>query len=143
MFDIEQSVVFALSKASQRVSAVFKEEFKDYGITPGQFILLAMLWKTDGLSLQELTKRTRIDRTTLGGITDRLEGAGFLVRKTSAEDHRAHQVWLTDQGRFFERDLGLAAYRVRRKISERLAPAEYKQLKLLLNKLLTGTPIIT
>ncbi|HLO25708.1 MAG TPA: MarR family transcriptional regulator [Geobacteraceae bacterium] len=138
MFDIEQSVGFALSKANQRVSAVFKEEFKDYCITPRQFILLAILWKTDGLSQIALSKKTDIDRTTIGGIIDRLEKAEFLERRPSPEDRRAHLVWLTDKGRCLEDDLCRAANRVRGRIAERILPGEYKQVKRLLDKLRQG-----
>ena len=140
MFDIEQSVVFALSKATQRVSVVFREEFKECCLTPPQFILMAILWKTDGLSQSELSKRTKIDRSTLGGIIDRLEEAECIERKPAPEDRRAHRVWLTGKGRCLEEGLGRAAYRVRHRIDERLIPGEYKQLKRLLNKLLVGTP---
>lgn len=136
MFDLEQSLGFALSKANQCVSAIFREEFKDYCITPRQFILLAILWKTDGLSQIELSKKTEIDRTTMGGIIDRLEKAELLERKPSTEDRRAHRVWLTDKGRCLEGDLCQAAYRVRDRIAEQIIPGEYKQLEHLLNKLL-------
>ena len=139
MLDIEQSVVFALSKATQRVSAVFREEFKEYCITPPQFILMAILWKTNGLSQHELSKRTRIDRTTLGGIIDRLEEAEFIERRPSPEDLRIHRVWLRDKGRCLEQYLCHTVYRVRHRIAERLIPGEYKQLKRLLNKLLIDT----
>lgn len=138
MFDIEHSVGFALSKANQRVSAVFKEEFKDYGITPRQFILLAILWKTDGLSQIALSKKTDIDRTTIGGIIDRLEKAEFLERRPSPEDRRAQLVWLTDKGRDLEEDLCRAANRVRGRIAERILPGEYKLVKRLLDKLRQG-----
>ncbi len=135
MFDIEQSVVFALSKANQRIAAVFREEFKDHCVTPRQFILLAMLWKTDGLSQVELSQKTEVDRTTLVGIIDRLEEAGLLERRSCPKDRRSHRVWLTNKGRCLEEDLAAAADKVREKIVERMLPGEYKQLRQLLNRL--------
>ncbi len=135
MFDIEQSVLFVLSKATQRVSDIFREEFKAYGITPPQFILMAILWKTDGLSQHELSKRTGIDRTALGGIVNRLEEAEFVEREPSPEDRCTHLVWLSDKGRFLEPELCDAAHRVRHRIEVQLIPDDYGQLRLLISKL--------
>jgi MarR family transcriptional regulator, lower aerobic nicotinate degradation pathway regulator len=137
MFDIQQSVGFSLAKAHQRISAVFKEEFKEYGITQQQFILLAILWKTDGLSQVELSRKTKIDRTTMTGIVDRLEKAEILERRPSAEDRRAHRIWLTEKGKCLEEDLYRAACRVRDRFAEWIMLGEYEQLKRLLNKLCT------
>src|SRR5512133_661336 len=136
MFDIEQSLGFGFYKVNQRVSAIFKEEFKEFGITQGQFILLATLWKADGLSQIDLSKKTRIDRTTTGGIIDRLEKDELLKRTATPEDRRAHLVYLTDKGRSLQQDLGRAAYRVRNRVVEQILPGEYIQLKQLINKLL-------
>lgn len=139
MFDIEQTVVFAVSKASQRIFAVFREEFQEYGLTPPQYIVLAILWKSDDVSQIELAKRSRVDRTTLSGIIDRMEKAGLVEREPSLEDPRANRVRLSEKGRaHFEQEFSRAAFRVRRRIAERLVPGEYRQLKQLLNKLLVG-----
>ncbi len=138
MFDIEQSVVFMLSKAAQRVHDVFREEFEEYGMTPSQFILMAVLWEADGLSHNELSKRARIDRTTLGGIIDRLEEAGFIECAPSPEDPRTHLAWLSDKGRYLEQDLCHAALRVRHRIEVQLIPGDYNQLKRLIDNLLIG-----
>src|ERR1039457_96642 len=73
MIDIEKSVGFLLAKAYQRACALFKEEFDHYDLTPQQFGLLAFLWIENGLSQTELSARSQIDRTTVGGIIDRLE----------------------------------------------------------------------
>ncbi|HJV64873.1 MAG TPA: MarR family transcriptional regulator [Geomonas sp.] len=142
-FEVEQTVAFALSKASQSIWALFREEFQAYGITPPQYILLAILWKSDSMSRAELAKRCRMDRTTLGGILDRLAGAGFVERGPSPEAPRANRVRLSEKGRaLFEQEFNRAAQRVRRRIEQRLVPAEYKQLTELLSKLLmAGEPM--
>ena len=73
MVEIEKSVGFLLAKAYQRACAIFKEEFENYDLTPQQFGLLAFLWMEDGLSQTELSVKSQIDRTTIGGLIDRLE----------------------------------------------------------------------
>ncbi|HEX8992963.1 MAG TPA: MarR family transcriptional regulator, partial [Anaerolineales bacterium] len=126
MFNIEQSVTFMLSKAIQGVSAVFNEELKGHGITPRQFMLLAILWKTDGLCQTELARRAGIDKATMGGIIDRLEKAEFLERRPSPDDRRTHEVWLSHKGRCLEEDLCHAACRARDRIRGLMLPGEYR-----------------
>ena len=99
MIDIEKSVGFLLAKAYQRPVPYFKEEFDRYDLTPQQFGLLAFLWQEDGLSQTELSARSQIDRTTMGGIIDRLEKEGLIERRNHPEDRRAYQVFLTATGK--------------------------------------------
>ncbi len=134
-FDVEKSVGFLLAKAHQRLYAFFRQELAGYGITPPQFALLAFLWKQDGLSQVELSEKTEVDRTTIGGLVDRLEKAGLVERYPSPVDRRAHLVYLTAKGRSLEEELGRIALRVRCRYTAALAPAEYDNLCELLEKL--------
>ncbi len=70
MIEIEKSVGFLLAKAYQRACAIFKEQFDAYDLTPQQFGLLGFLWQRDGQSQAELSHRSQIDRTTMGGLVD-------------------------------------------------------------------------
>jgi DNA-binding MarR family transcriptional regulator len=135
MFDIEQSIIFSLVKAHQCVTAEFRAEYKEWGISPPQFFVLAFLWSNDGLSQVELSKKSKIDRTTIGGIIDQLEKAGFLRRQSFPLDRRAHRIVLTEKGRSLEEDLCKAACRVQDRIVARISPDGYTQLQNLLSKL--------
>lgn len=112
MIDIEKSVGFLLAKAYQRACAIFKESFDRYDLTPQQFGLLGFLWQEDGLSQSELSARAQIDRTTMGGLVDRLEQSGLLERRPHPEDRRAYQIFLTDKGKGMEAELSPLAEQV-------------------------------
>jgi DNA-binding MarR family transcriptional regulator len=135
MIDIEQSIGFLLSKAYQRAFALFKEEFDRYDLTPQQFGLLAFLWLEDGLSQTELSARSQIDRTTMGGLIDRLEKEGMVERKTHPEDRRAYQVFLTDKGKSLEDELSTVAIQVLSKVTAPLTDQEHATLIRLLTKI--------
>lgn len=134
-FDIEKSVGFLLAKAYQRLFAHFRTLLEPYGITPQQFALLAFLWKQDGLSQTELAERTEVDRTTLGGLVDRLEKLKLVRRERHPQDRRAFLIFLTAEGRQLETELPSLALEVRERFTAKLAPAEYDQLCKLLEKL--------
>ena len=135
MIEIEKSIGFLLAKAYQRACAHFNEEFDRYDLTPQQFGLLAFLWIEDGLSQAELSSRSQIDRTTMGGIVDRLEKEGLIQRLPHPEDRRAHQVFLTARGKEVEDELCLVAERVQDKVNASLTPEELATLVRLLEKL--------
>lgn len=102
MFDIEKSVGFLLAKAYQRGWSLFKGELDDLDMTPPQFGLMSFLWQQDGLSQVELSEKSQVDRTTVGGLIDRLEKIGLVERHPHPQDRRAYQIRLTQKGRDLE-----------------------------------------
>lgn len=135
MFDIENSLGFLLAKSYQRGYALFKAPLKKYHLTPKQFSLLAFLWKQDGLSQVELSEKCQIDRTTIGGLVDRLQEQGFVRREPHPEDRRAFQIRLTDRGKALEKALLPIARQVTDTFTAGLSSEETETLRQLLKKL--------
>jgi MarR family transcriptional regulator, lower aerobic nicotinate degradation pathway regulator len=133
--DIEKSVGFLLAKAYQRACLLFKEEFEGRDVTPQQFGLLGFLWHQDGLTQAELSAKSQIDRTTMGGLIDRLEKEGLVARRAHPEDRRAYRICLTEKGKQMERDLAPLAMKTQEKFTSKLTPQELETLKSLLEKI--------
>lgn len=134
-FDIEKSVGFLLAKAHQRLFAAFRKELAPFGLTPPQFALLGFLWKKDGLSQVEISEKSEVDRTTIGGLVDRLEKCGLVERRRHPEDRRVYLVHLTEAGRALESELSPVALRAREKFTAGLEPGDYEKLCEMLKKL--------
>lgn len=135
MINIEKSVGFLLAKAYQRACAIFKERFDAYDLTPQQFGLLGFLWRQDGQSQAELSQRSQIDRTTMGGLVDRLEKEGLVRRAPHPEDRRAYQVFLTQKGKGLEQELSVIAKEVIANFVSPITPDEHATLIRILEKL--------
>lgn len=135
MIDIERSVGFLLAKAYQRACAIFKEEFEGYDLTTQQFALLCFLWREDGISQAELSAKSQIDRTTMGGLIDRLEGDGLVKRLPHPEDRRAYRICLTQAGKELEEPLSAIAMKTKSRFTSRLSDVELQTLVSLLEKL--------
>ncbi len=105
MYDIEKSIGFLLSKGYQRAWAILREEIEQYDLTPPQFALLSFLWQQDGLTQVELSEKGQIDRSTVGGLIDRLERNGLLERRQHPQDRRAYKIYLTEHGKEMETTL--------------------------------------
>jgi DNA-binding MarR family transcriptional regulator len=133
MYDIEDSIGFLLSKAYQRAWAILREEIEQYDLTPPQFALLAFLWQQDGLTQAELSEKGQIDRSTIGGLIDRLERVGMLERRQHPQDRRAHLIYLTGQGKAMENTLSACAGRSLERFTSGLNENEVKELRRMLN----------
>jgi MarR family transcriptional regulator, lower aerobic nicotinate degradation pathway regulator len=133
--DIGDSVGFLLAKAYQRACLLFKERFEGYDLTPQQFGLLGFLWREDGITQAELSARSQIDRTTIGGLIDRLEKEGLVARCSHPEDRRAYRICLTAKGKELEPELTPLALKTQESLTAKLAPHEVEMLKSLLDKI--------
>lgn len=137
MYDIENSIGFLLSKAYQHAWAILREEIEAYDLTPPQFALLCFLWQQDGLTQVELSEKGQIDRSTLGGLIDRLERNGLLERRQHPQDRRAYRIYLTEQGKNMESTLSACAERSLQRYTSGLNGDEVKELRRML-KILRG-----
>ena len=135
MTDVSKSIGFLLAKAYQRACALYKEKFGNYELTPQQYGLLRFLWEEDGITQVELSSRSQIDRTTIGGLIDRLEQSGLLKRLPHPEDRRAYRISLTDAGKRLEKELSPLADELHNAILEPLSSAEVQTLLTILQKL--------
>lgn len=135
MTEVSNSIGFLLAKAYQRACALYKEKFGNYELTPQQFGLLRFLWEEDGITQVELSTKSQIDRTTIGGLIDRLEQSGLVKRLPHPEDRRAYRISLTDAGKSLELELTPLAEELHRAILEPISPEEVGTLTAILRKL--------
>jgi len=88
-----------LSQVNQLSGRAFVRVLKRHGlsgINPGQGRILFALWKEDGLSQVELARRTKLDKSTLALMLDRMERQGQVGREADPHDSRIRIVRLTE-----------------------------------------------
>jgi DNA-binding MarR family transcriptional regulator len=67
-------------------------------MTSVQFAALTVLHEKPGIDQATLAQEIAYDRATIGGVVDRLERKGWVLRKVNQDDRRARQVTLTEEG---------------------------------------------
>ena len=99
MLEIFDSVCILLAKAEQKHFQYTKRMLDERGlsITPGQMIVLYTLYKKDGVSITDLSKRCYLDNSTLTGLMDRLERLQLVRRVDVPVDRRAFSIFLTPE----------------------------------------------
>ncbi|AEF94988.1 transcriptional regulator, MarR family [Desulfotomaculum nigrificans CO-1-SRB] len=137
-FNIEDSLGYLISKAHQWFSLCFKEKLAEYNLTPPQFGALAFLWKQDGISQVHLGNMMGKDRTTIGGIIDRLEKEDLVVRQSDPEDRRTNLIFLTEKGAGLKDTLEQIAAQTNLEVTAPLTDGERGQLRELLKKILAN-----
>ena len=98
---IERQGGFLISKIHRLSGRVFGRMLKEHQIqiNPAQGRILFVLWQDDGIPISELAKRTSLGKSTLTSMLDRLEEAGYVVRRRSEVDRRVILVERTEKDR--------------------------------------------
>jgi MarR family transcriptional regulator, lower aerobic nicotinate degradation pathway regulator len=108
-----------IRRLQQIAVAVFLEETAEFAITPVQFAALQAVQQQPGLDQRSLARTIGYDTSTIGGVVDRLEKRGLLLRQASPSDRRVRQLILTPEG---ERVLTLIIAPMQRAQHRMLAP---------------------
>jgi DNA-binding MarR family transcriptional regulator len=87
-----------IRRAHQISGALFAEEVGGHDLTSVQFAALYAICAHPGLDATRLSALIAFDRSTLGGVLERLEGKGLIARSHAEGDRRAKQLRLTEAG---------------------------------------------
>lgn len=96
--DIDLQPGHAIRRLHQISVGIFLQSVGDSGITPVQYAALQVVSNQPGIDQRTLARNIALDTSTTGGVVDRLEARGWLERRTSPEDRRARQLFLTRSG---------------------------------------------
>ena len=101
---LDNQLCFPLYACSRKVVNMYTPYFQPLGITYTQYIVLLVLWETDGVSVRELGQRLYLDSGTLTPLLKKMEEAGFVTRERSTEDGRVVLVHLMEKGKALRHD---------------------------------------
>ncbi|MCJ2044424.1 MarR family transcriptional regulator [Methylobacterium sp. J-078] len=96
---LDNQLCYALYAAAHRMTKSYRPMLERMGLTYPQYLVLLVLWETDGVTVSEIGRRLRLDSGTLTPVLKRLENAGFLVRNRRRSDEREVEIALTAKGR--------------------------------------------
>jgi len=96
---LQDQLCYAVYSAALAINRAYKPALDDLGLTYPQYLAMLVLWERDGLAVKDIADRLMLESSTLTPLLKRLEAAGLVVRRRSAEDERQVLVELTDAGR--------------------------------------------
>lgn len=104
------------------------------GVTADQFVLLSALADADGVTQQDLVRRTSSDPNTVRAMLLLLEGRGLVAREPHPADGRARCVRLTADGRRLFHRLWAKSDPLRTRLRSAFRPSEMTTLVTLLHR---------
>ena len=96
---LEPTVRRSITRAGDLKHKRVHEVLGQLGLYPGQTFVLYALWSYDGLTQSELAERLNRSPSTITKKIQRMEKAGFVIRRSDDSDERISRVFLTDAGR--------------------------------------------
>ena len=95
---LDNQLCFRLYTASRLVAGAYNPYFEPLGITYPQYLVLLVLWEKDQQPVNDIAKRLHLETNTVTPLLQRMEKAGFIVRKRGVKDTRQRIVSLTPKG---------------------------------------------
>lgn len=92
---------FLIHDVSRLRRTAYDQRLKPFNITRAQWWVLANLSRRncDGISQIELARLLDVGKVTLGGLIDRLEESGFVIRVPDKQDRRSKRIMRSPEGK--------------------------------------------
>lgn len=91
----EQSIGFKYANTFRKISNLFANQLKPYGITPEQWSVLYQIHLEEGINQKQISVRTDKDQPTITRILDVLDKKQLIQRKADPSDRRAFLIFMT------------------------------------------------
>ena len=131
----DDRLIFLVFSAQQKLKMYLNSVLMASGVrvTVAQAGILFLLKQKDGRTMTELSQILGIDNSTMTGLADRLEKAGFLKRNANPGDRRASYIHITQQGLAEVEGAKTVIRRVNEEIKTGFSVEEIESFKQVLN----------
>ena len=99
---LSNQLCFPLYAASRLITREYQPYMDKLGITYPQYLVLMVLWETDGISVHEISNKLILNTNTVTPLLKRMETQGLIIRHRSDSDERKVIVHLTPAGKHLQ-----------------------------------------
>lgn len=96
---LDKGLGFLVRLLDTRVNVLYEQLTAQSEITPRQFGVLLTLHQQGTLTLTELAKHIRVDRSTLGEMINRMAERSLIGKRNNGSDRRSAEVLLAPAGK--------------------------------------------
>jgi MarR family transcriptional regulator, lower aerobic nicotinate degradation pathway regulator len=133
--DLDDMPGHYIRRLQQIAVAIFLDESKELEVTPVQYAALQAISNDPGIDQRTLAGRIGFDTSTIGGVIDRLDARGLVLRSTSESDRRVRLLTLTASGRALARAVVPRMLRAQERILAPLPKAERELFMAMMRRL--------
>lgn len=128
-------VGFRLRRVQNQLSRDFAAATADRNLRSGLFSSLALIAANPGISQNELSRETALDKSVTVTIVDELERRGWATRERSKTDRRRHALFVTKAGAAYLDELFAVLEKTEDAVLHQLSRAELHILNELLDRM--------
>ncbi len=129
-----RSIGKQISHISRNIQWIIQHELEAYGIGSGPHFFLHLIQKNPGITQNEVSHRTDIDKATAAKGLAKLEQLGYIERIPDENDRRIRHLHLTEAGKTVIPTITETLQKVTRVCSTDLTSDELDDLFYLLDK---------
>lgn len=97
--ELDRAFGFVVHDVARLLAKRFDQRAKSLGLTRAQWRALAFLAREEGISQARLADILEVEPITLVRLVDRMEEAGWVVRRAHPTDRRLRLLFLTEKAR--------------------------------------------
>lgn len=137
-----------IRRLHQITVSIFFDEIDGQQLTPVQYAAMVAIRARPGIDQAGLSRAIAFDRSTIGGVIDRLEHKGYVERRLSHSDRRTRQLFLKPDGDALLSRLSDAVDQAQTRLLAPLSKDESQKLMAMLRRLvdanndLSRSPVI-
>ncbi len=132
---LDDSAGFLLGVTYRKMTNLFHQRLKPYGITSEQWIVLYCIHENHGLMQKDIAERTSKDRPTITRILDALSSKGLIKKEAGIDDRRSNRIYASDEGKALIEETADIEHRTVAEATAGLSTEEYELLIKLLNQI--------
>ena len=136
--DIETLPGHDIRRLHQIAVAIFLQETAEAGLTPVQYAAMQTVRNRPGIDQRTLARTIGFDTSTIGGVIDRLEARGLIVRNLSPADRRVRLLTISEAGLALIENATPAVLRAQERMLEPLPRRERAEFLRMLRSLVTA-----
>ena len=135
-YDFENSIGFIVNRTARAFVKALDSELHDrVGITVGQWKVIVMLVKHNGLTQKEIADKLGLEGPTLIPIIDKMEKEELVVRKVDTSDRRNNRIYRTEKADALWGRMMQCASKVRQVSVKEISEADLKIMRAALDKI--------
>ena len=96
---LDDQLCYAIYSTGLAIQRVYKPLLDELGLTYPQYLVMAVLWEKDDVTVGAIGERLFLESSTLTPLLKRMEKLGLVTRSRDPKDERQVRVGLTPAGR--------------------------------------------
>jgi MarR family transcriptional regulator, organic hydroperoxide resistance regulator len=96
---LDDQLCVPLYVATRLVTQAYRPLLERLGLTYPQFVVMMVLWESDGASVREIGERLSLDSGTLTPVLKRLVAAELIMQERTSDDARSLRNYVAPRGR--------------------------------------------